>query len=286
MRDIERYQMQTNLSVITDEIASSLDDVLAFAAAEKLQCLEVRQIDGANFLALEPAVLKAAAARIAGAGLKVTALTTPLLKWPAPIVQRSGQPFALKGDQFGFDPRSRPVIEHFKRACEAAHIFGARFLRIFSYLAHDGFQQTELDVDLTSLIALAEAHDVVLLIENEPVCNIRTIEGLLQLMCAWEHPRLRCLLDIGNVYGAGGTVTPGDLAPLMPYVPYMHIKDYHTGERRHAVLGEGSVPYAELLPACLAAAPVEPMILSLEVHVPGGAKASLAALRKLVGALA
>ena len=76
-----------------------------------------------------------------------------------------------------------------------------------------------------------------------------------------------------------------DLAPLMPYVPYMHIKDYHTGERRHAILGEGSVPFAELLPACLAAAPGE-MTLSLEVHVPGGAKPSLAALRKLVGASA
>lgn len=272
--------MQTNLSVITDEIAVSLDDVLAFAAAERLTNLEVRQIDGANFLALESPALKAAAARIAGAGLRVSALTTPLLKWPAP-----GQPFALKGDQFGFDPRGRPVPEHFERACAAAHVFGTRYLRIFSYLSHDSFQQGELDADLTALIRLAETHDLVLLMENEPVCNIRTIPGLLALMRAWEHPRLRCLLDIGNIYGAGGTVTPADLAPLMAYVPYMHIKDYHTGERRHAVLGEGSVPFVELLPVCLTAAPGE-MTLSLEVHVPSGARASLAALRKLVSASA
>ena len=272
--------MQPNLSVITDEIAVSLDDVLAFAAAERLLNLEVRQIDGMNFLALEPAALKAAAKRISSAGLRVSALTTPLLKWPTP-----GQPFALKGDQFGFDPRGRPVQEHFERACAAAHIFGTRYLRIFSYLRHEGFQSGELDADLTSLIKLAETHDLVLLMENEPVCNIRTVPGLLALMRVWEHPRLRCLLDIGNVYGAGGTVTPAEIAPLMPYVPYMHIKDYHTGERRHAILGEGSVPFVELLPACLAASPGE-MTLSLEVHVPGGAKASLAALRRLVSASA
>ena len=272
--------MQPTLSVITDEIAGSLDEVLAFAASEKLTCLEVRQIDGVNFLSLEPALLKAAAARIAGAGLRVTALTTPLLKWPA-----AGQPFALKGDQFGFDPRGRPIQEHFERACAAAHIFGTRHLRIFSYLSHDGFQPSELAGDLTSLIRLAEQNDLVLLMENEPACNIRTIPGLLGLMRAWEHPRLRCLLDIGNVYGGGGIVTPADLAPLMPYVPYMHIKDYHVGEKRHAILGEGSVPYAELLPACLASAPGE-MTLSLEVHVPGGAGPSLAALRRLVEAVA
>ena len=269
------------LSVITDEIAASLDDVLAFATAEKLSHLEVRQIDGTNFLVLEQPALQAAAARIAAAGLTVTALTTPLLKWPAP-----GQPFQLRGDQFGFDPRGRPVLEHFERACAAAHIFGTRHLRIFSYLAHDGFQPSELEADLTSLIRLAEAHDLVLLMENEPVCNIRDLAGLLAIMRAYEHPRLRCLLDIGNVYGAGGTVTAEELRPLMRYVPYMHIKDYHSGRKAHAVLGEGSVPFGELLPACLAEAQGGPeaMTLSLEVHVPHGAKASLAALRRLVAA--
>ena len=272
--------MTPTLSVISDEIAASLDDVLAFAAAERLMALEVRQIDGTNFLSLEPPALKAAAARIAGAGLRVTALTTPLLKWPAP-----GRPFELRGDQFGFDPRSRPVSEHFERACEAAHIFGTRYLRIFSYLAHDGFRLGELDGDLSALLELAEQHDVVLLMENEPVCNIQSIAGLLALMRGYEHPRLRCLLDIGNVHSAGGTVTAAELGAIMPYVPYMHIKDYHAGRKRHAVLGEGSVPFAELLPICLAAAPhgAAEMVLSLEVHVPGGAKASLAALRKLVG---
>lgn len=271
--------MFPKLSVITDEIAPSLDAVLAFAAAENLQHLEVRQIDGANFLTLDPATLKAAAKRMADAGLTVTALTTPLLKWPAP-----GRPFALKGDQFGFDPRGQPVEKHFERACAAAHIFGTRHLRIFSYLAHDGFRIGELEQDLTRLVRLAETHDLVLLMENEPVCNIRTIGGLVELMRAWKHPRLRCLLDIGNIYGSGGTVTTADLATVMPYVPYMHIKDYHSGEKRHAILGEGSVPFAELLPVCLTSAPDGPgnMTLSLEVHVPGGAKPSLAALRALL----
>ena len=268
--------MTPTLSVITDEIAPRLDDVLTFAARERLEALEVRQIDGTNFLALHDAEMKQAAERIAAAGLRVSALTTPLLKWPAP-----GQPFELRGDQFGFDPRGKPVAAHFERACDAAHVFGTRYLRIFSYLSHVGFAQSELDEDLSALIRLAEQHDLVLLMENEPVCNIRDIAGLVRLMRTYDHPRLRCLLDIGNVYGAGGTVSVADLDAIMPYVPYMHIKDYHSGERRHAILGQGSVPYGALLPACLPRAQGE-MTLSLEVHVPGGAKPSLDALRRLV----
>lgn len=274
--------MLPTVSVITDEIATGLDDVLQFARDERLEALEVRQIDGVNFLSLDPPAWKVAAARIADAGLRVTALTTPLLKWPAPRLRSSGAPFELKGDQFGFDPRARPDIEHFERACAAAHVFGTRYLRIFSYLAHEGFEAEELRADLERLLRLADANDLVLLMENEPVCNIRDVEGLLGLMRAYEHPRLRCLLDIGNLYGAGHAVSAPDLLPLMAYVPYMHIKDYHAGEKRHAVLGRGSVPYATLLPACLASAP-GPITVSLEVHVPGGAKPSLVALRGLLG---
>jgi sugar phosphate isomerase/epimerase len=266
---------QPVLAVITDEIAPSLDAVLAFAAVEKLTHLEIRQIDGANFLSLSPQTLRVAARRIADAGLKVSALTTPLLKWPAP-----GQPFVLRGDQFGFDPQSKPFSAHYEAACEAAHIFGTRYLRIFSYLTHEGFTLGELDGDMAVLLRLAEAHDVVLIMENEPVCNVRSIAGLIAVKERWPSPRLKVLLDIGNVYGAGGTVSEAEIASIMPHVPYMHIKDYDARTKRHAVLGEGSVPFAKLLPLCQKYG-LGDMTWSLEPHVPGAARASLAALRQL-----
>jgi sugar phosphate isomerase/epimerase len=269
------------IAVITDEIAQSLDDVLAFARAERLDALEVRQIDGANFLSLPPAALRAAARRIADAGITVTALTTPLLKWPAP-----GQPFAMSGDQFGFDPLSRPAHEHFAAACDAAQIFGTRNLRIFSYLAHEGFALSELADDLGALLALAERHDLTLLLENEPVCNVRRLADLEAAAAAYPHPRLKLLLDIGNLFSMGERPESARLARLMPHVGYLHIKDFAAARRRHVALGEGDVPFADHLAACLAAIPGRRMTLSLETHVPddrpGATRRSLAALRRMV----
>ena len=87
--------MTPKLSVITDEIAAGLDDVLVFATAEQLAHLEVRQIDGTNFLLLEPPVLKAAAARIAASA--APSLPEPNRRkprWLPAIVPTVTQPIA------------------------------------------------------------------------------------------------------------------------------------------------------------------------------------------------
>ncbi|NJO34113.1 MAG: TIM barrel protein [Rhodospirillales bacterium] len=132
------------------------------------------------------------------AGLTVGCLATPIFKWPAP-----GQPVENAGDQFGFDRRGRTDEEIYRDAFEAADLLGTRHLRIFTLLTYDGFKLEDLQVELQKLLRMAEGHDATLHVENEPVCNIRSVPDLVRLMEAWRHPRLKALLDIGKCLVGG-----------------------------------------------------------------------------------
>ena len=266
------------ISVVTDEVSPRLEDGIAFAVEEGLTTVDVRSIGGINFLSLDRAEQERAARQIKTAGLAVGCLATPILKWPAP-----GQPVENAGDQFGFDRRGRTDDEIYRDAFEAAALLGTRNLRIFTLMTYDGFVPHDLQSELRKLLALAERHDATLQVENEPVCNVMSVADLTGLMRAWNHARLRGLLDIGNAWWIGKPPSEADLAAVMPYVSQMHIKDFDASAGHPAVLGEGSIPYAQNLRTCLHAAAGRPITLTIETHVPsdplGATRRSLAALR-------
>lgn len=271
------------IAFVNDEPKLPLAETIAFAQANGIGALEMRSIEGRNFLDHTPAEQKEAARRIKDAGLSVIGLASPLLKWGAP-----GRAAGAKGDQFGFDIGDRTLGDIVARAAEAAHTLGTRNVRIFSYLTHDGFTLADLAPALEEMLPAAEREDLVFHVENEPVCNIRDERDLLAMMRAYEHPRLRALLDIGNIYGAGVRPQVDRLAAVMPYVDHMHFKDASSvGGRRIVALGEGEIPYPAFINACFAAVPGRDLTLSVETHVhddPAGATArSLAALKGLAG---
>lgn len=274
--------MAFTLSVLTDEVSPDLAAGLRFAVEEGLDTVDIRSVGGVNFLSLEPAHQLQIAGAIGAAGLKVGCFATPLLKWA-----RRGTSAGSAGDQFGFDAKGRSDAELFEDAVEAAALLGTRNLRIFTYLTYAGFKPSDLDDDFGQLLALADKYDVTLHVENEPVCNIATVPELTALVKAWNHPRLRALLDIGNAANRDAPPTPADLAAVMPFVDMMHFKDYAKARRAFAPMGEGDVPYAALLPTCWAAAAGRPLMLTVETHVPGdqpnATRRSVAALRRLAG---
>lgn len=275
--------MQMTFSVITDEVGPELNAGLRFAAAEGLSTIDIRSVGGVNFLSLPASAQKFVAREIRDAGLQVGCLATPLLKWPAP-----GRSSGAAGDQFGFDPAGRLPAELYEAAFEAAAILGTRHLRIFSLLTYDGFRLVDLEPDFNLLIRGAERHDMVLHVENEPVCNVRTVADLIGVAQAWRHPRLRALLDIGNAFYTGAPPSPAQLAAVMPSVDQMHFKDYRNGPHAYVATGEGEVGYAELLPVCFTAAAGRSLALTIETHMPleqpDATRRSLAALRRFAAA--
>lgn len=272
--------MGLTFSVITDEVSGDLATGLAFAARQGLDRVDIRSIGGVNFMSFEASEQKVMARQILDTGLKVGCLATPLLKWPAP-----GRSATDAGDQFGFDAKGRSPEEIYEAAFAAAAVLGTRHLRIFSYLTYDGFRLPDLEEAYTALLRLAERHDMVLHVENEPVCNVLSVADLDALMRAWNHPRLRGLLDIGNATYAGKPPSVAEVASVMQFVDQVHFKDYSAARKGYVPMGEGDIPFADLLVPVHAAARQRDLVWTIETHVPGdqpgATERSLAGLRCL-----
>ncbi|HLZ04032.1 MAG TPA: TIM barrel protein [Bradyrhizobium sp.] len=271
------------IGLITDEVSPSLDDGLAFAREEGIGTIDLRVIDGRNVLALSRGELAEAARRVRAAGLSVSCLCTPLLKWSPP-----GKTARSEGDQFGFklgDHTPRDVYAH---AFAAAEILGARKLRVFSYLAYDGYRQDDLREPIDELLGFAEKFDMTLHVENEGVCNIAGLAELEALITAYRHPRLRALPDIANAYLTPTPPSAVDLARLLPFTDILHIKDYANAARRFVAVGEGDIPIAALLAATLPAREA-PLTLTIETHAASEPAAttrrSVNGLRRIVDSL-
>jgi sugar phosphate isomerase/epimerase len=271
------------ISLITDEVSPSLDEGLAFARTEGLDTIDLRVIDGRNALALSREELIDAARRVRAAGLSVSCVCTPLLKWSPP-----GRTAARKGDQFGFEIGDRTPATIYAQAFEAAETLGARNLRIFSYLAYDGYRAEDLREPLGEMLALAEKFDMKLHVENEGVCNITGLADLEALVTAYRHPRLRALPDIANAIRRNLPASAADIARLLPYADIIHLKDYSDATRRYVAIGEGDMPFASLLAATLPAH-TAPLTLTIETHAPSEpadtTRRSVQGLRRLVDSL-
>lgn len=273
------------LSFLTDETGPDHAAALAFAVEQGLDTVDIRSIGGVNFMSLDGDQQARVARDVRAAGLRVGCLATPLLKWPA-----EGRSAGARGDQFGFDAKGRSTAELYRDAFDAAERLGTRNLRIFSWLAYEGFEIADLARDYGQLLALAEERDCHLHVENEHVCNIGNITDLADLAEAYDHPRLRMLLDIPNAERDGQTEFDADLVRVMPHVDIVHFKDYSASRKRFLALGEGDTPFARLWPLCDRLADGRALTLTIETHVPddqpGATQRSLAHLRRLSAAAA
>lgn len=268
-------------SVISDETGPRLDDCIAFCREEGLDAIEVRVVDSVAPLSLTEAQARDAARRIHGAGLAVAGIATPLLKWAAP-----GKAARDQGDQFGFERGGRSDDDLALAAIRLADIFETRNLRIFSYLAHDGFVLDDLAPGLERLLDHAERHDKVLLVENEPVCNIGRIDELADVIGRFEAPRLAPLPDIGNSVSIEEFPDEALIRRLMPRVHHVHFKDWSAAAGRFVPVGTGDVPLDAYVGQLLDGAVGRRLTFSLETHCPDdpmeGTRASFRALRAAV----
>ena len=259
-RQLELRRSDLTICLITDEVSPSLDEGLAFAREEGIGTIDLRVIDGRNVLALSRAELAEAARRVRAAGLSVSCICTPLLKWSPP-----GRTAQTAGDQFGFELGDRTPRDIYAEAFAAADILGARNLRVFSYLAYDGYRVDDLREPIEDLLPLAEEFDMWVHIENEGVCNIGGFAELEAAVTAYRHPRLRALPDIANAYRNGTPPSTDDLTRLLPFTDMLHIKDYSDAARRFVAVGEGNLPIAALLAATLPKRET-PLTLTIETH--------------------
>ncbi|OLP17970.1 hypothetical protein BST81_13040 [Leptolyngbya sp. 'hensonii'] len=273
------------ITFISDEVSPSLTEAIDFAQRQGMTQLELRSVGGVNLMDLDLEQIREIATTIHQAGLTVANLASPLLKWLPP-----GKVALMEEVNFhGYQLETDQVSEVFAQAFAIADILQTPSLRIFSYLKYADFQFADLEADMTALLSLAEQHDKTLLIENEPVCNLDSLPQVAQFLADWNHPRLRALLDLGNLYQSGYLVTDAELLQVAPYVKYVHLKDFSTPQGTYVPLGEGSVQYQVHLKVLKPWLQEASIPFSMETHVQkspmAATEASIRHLNALLAAL-
>ena len=271
------------LAVIGDEIGPSLDEMISFCAENAVRRLDMRTVDGKNLLGMKLDEVRAIRQRLDRAGIAVPTFVSPVLKWAAP----GRAPTDGKVD-FAFDPSQCPAADPLTHAFDVATALGAGRMRVFSYLRYAGYRPADLGHASSRLLALAERHDVILEMENEPVCNIGSIAELAQFFASLPKPvpsRLRPLIDIANSWAIDAPPGDSDIAALAPAVDQIHLKDRDLARRRTVPLGDGDVPWAKELERLLSGVLAPEVLASLETHCPQDGRnataQSVAALRRI-----
>ncbi len=272
------------LAVIGDEIGPSVTEMLSFCEENDVHRLDMRTVDGRNLLGMTLDEVDAIGKQLKAAGITVPTFVSPLLKWPAP-----GKAAAGGKVDFAFDPASCPIDDPLIHAFDVATVLGAQKIRVFSFLRYPGFTPADLSAPMDRLIDLADRHDVIVEVENEPVCNIGSLGELTGYFAALSEPSawLRPLVDIGNSWSMGQPPSDDDFATLGPLVDLIHLKDRDFEARRTVPLGDGKVPWARELTRLLRYVTAPEVVASLETHCPQDGRhataKSVAALRRIAG---
>lgn len=166
---------RSRISAISDEVAQSEEEAIAFAHHFGLRWLELRDTPGPKgekkpYFFMPPDELKEHAAAYRKGGIKISFINTNLLKKGLPGTQLAkGNPLPASS-QPEFDQR----LEHLDECVRAAHAFDCPYLRVFSFLRTD---QPAASYDrianvIGEMAERAHRQGVMLLIENEPSCNV------------------------------------------------------------------------------------------------------------------
>jgi sugar phosphate isomerase/epimerase len=269
------------LAVIGDEIGPSLAEMLSFCSEHGVRRLDMRTVDGRNLLGMTVDEVRPLRTALDKAGVEVPTFVSPVLKWAAP-----GKTAAGGKVDFAFDPAQCPASDPLAHAFAIATALGARHMRVFSFLRYAGYAPQDIKPAIDRLVELAQRHDVIVEMENEPVCNVGSIAELAAFFHAIPaSSNLRPLVDIGNSWSIGQPPTDSEISALAPSVDLIHLKDRNLAQRRTVPLGDGEVPWAMELTRLLKDAKAPQVLASMETHCPQDGRnataKSVAALRRI-----
>jgi sugar phosphate isomerase/epimerase len=224
------------LSGFGDEIDSELDVQLDTLAATSIAHLELRGVWGKNVLALTDDELARIKAALTDAGVKVSAIGSPIGK-------------------IGIEDEFAPQVEQLRRALAIAELLAAPYVRIFSFFLPPGDEparhRAAVLARLDALVRLAEERGITLAHENERHIYGDTPERCHDLLATIDSPRLRAVWDPANFVVSVPGIRPHDdgFALLRPYLAYVHVKDAVASTGAIVPAGEGDAQWRETLAA-------------------------------------
>ncbi len=228
------------IGIVTDEITRDLGEALEIANGWGIHLFELREGRQArypSFTSEEISIMDHAIL----AGAKVTAVS----------------PGIFKGHVAEQAERQREIESVFPRAIDLARRFECNTLIAFSFDGCDGSAEDRLLV-LRAFEQIAEqaaAANMVIAFENEPDFWIDKPEETIKLLQEIDHPALRLNWDPANLHWSGQEPGLAEFEKLRSHLVNLHVKDFTPDDQEvpWRPLGEGIVPWQELLPAIASA---------------------------------
>lgn len=225
------------LTGFADEIAASLDTQMQVLEKLHMNHIEMRGVDGRNFVEYSEKEAREIKKRLEDRGFALSAVGSPIGK-------------------IGITEDFVPHMELFKHTVELAHIMDTPNIRMFSFYVPrekgmaSGVENSAADrmrpaggeisvpyrekvmEQLGQFVDYAAANNVVLLHENEKGIYGEMAEECLDIMKCFAGSHFKAVFDFANFVQAGqDTLEAYEL--LKPYIAYIHVKD--------ALLRDGSV---------------------------------------------
>lgn len=231
-----RSVLWERLGVISDEVSPHLTEALDWIQAQKLKHVEIRMVDGRNFIDLSDEEIERLHQEVLKRDLFVSALASPLFKCPL-----SPDRPVPTGDQFGH--AEEDVESHFRkltRAFDIANMLDTKRIRIFSFWreAEPVVWFDEICVHLRKAARMAERAGMTLLLENEGACNGKYAAEVVELIERIQSPAMRMLWDPGNEEYGGRTSFPAGYALVRNHCEHVHLKHLYVAKGRFPLLDQ------------------------------------------------
>ena len=190
-----------------DEASANIDKQIKAMKENRLDGLEIRNVDGVNIAEISDSKAKEVRKKLDDASLRVWTIGSPIGK------------IDIEKDDFTLH------TEKFKRTLELADILGAENIRLFSFFTpsenRDGYKDKVIE-RLGTFCEIAKGSSITLCHENE-----KGIYGDIPERCLEIHkalPEMKAIFDPAN-YVQCGVNTLQAWKLLKGYVKYLHIKD-------------------------------------------------------------
>ena len=226
--------MTVILTGFADEISPDPHAQLATLADESITHLELRSAWSVNVADLSPAQLAAFRAAADGAGVRVSAIGSPIGKIPV-------------------DAPLGPELDRLRRVADAAAGFGTPLVRVFSFYIPAGepaerYRGQVID-RMGALARIAEDRGLVLAHENEKEIYGDVPERCADLIASVSSPALRATFDAANFVQCGVRPFTEAYALIRPHLVYLQVKDALAATGEVVPAGEGDGEMRETLAA-------------------------------------
>ena len=237
------------LSAFADEISPDVDAQIAGLAANGIDMIELRGVDGESVADITPAKVREVADKLKAAGIEVSAGGSPIGK-------------------IGLDEDFEEHFDTFNRLLDAAKVLGTRRMRIFSFFPPEGEDPAKYRPQVMSrlrrLVDRASSRGVTLCHENEKSIYGDSPDRCLDIYNEFGG-EVRCVFDHANFISCGYLPFPYAFDKLGRTLSHMHIKDA-TVDAVMVPTGEGIGRIPETLDAVRELYDGE-FILTLEPHL-------------------